>query len=104
MTFKLFHKNKKVSNGGVMPEHEYLAAILEIPPTNYDELKKILKVHYPNNQLKTHYYCQSITEVSLHEGPILMNDRVQEIRKLIGKKWRVTPFTNLQEISISKIP
>lgn len=103
MTFKLFSKHKKATNGGVMPESEYLAAIQEIPPTNYEELIIKLQKSYPNNQLVKTYYHGHLDEVLMQESPILMNDTIAEIKRLIGAKWLVRGDTNKQEISISKL-
>lgn len=104
MTFKLFSKHKKATNGGVMPEHEWVDAIQQIQPTNYEELIIKLKQTYPNHQLKKTYNpaSKSIEEVSIQEAPILMHDTAQNIKNLVGSKWLVRGDTNKQEISISK--
>lgn len=103
MTFKLFSKHKKATNGGVMPESEYLVAIQEIPPTNYEELIIKLKQSYPNNQLVKTYYHGHLDEVLMQESPMIMQERVQEIKNLVGKKWLVRWNTNTQNIHIKLI-
>lgn len=72
--------------------------------TTLEQAKKLLE---PNQ-----IYCSSIIEIGLDghklvglhidESPILMNDKMALIRKIIGEGFSITPFTNEGWIKITK--
>jgi len=92
-------------NGGKMPNSEWLNAIPQIPPTNYDELLLHLKEKGYNAFIYRNGVTQpdnkNINKLSVYCSPILMTQEVDKLQKICGKRFKVSALPNLQEIFIS---
>jgi len=92
-------------NGGRVPDKEFKDTLMLIPPFDYETLAEKLSHEGYDYCLYQNSITQpdnkTINKVGVYCSPILMNDTVDKLEKLCGKKFRVTKMPNLQEIFIT---
>lgn len=89
-------------NGGKIPHSEWLSAILQIPPTNYDEL--LLHLQHKGYTVIKHSTIHS-NKKTLDRLSVLclsnFGNEVARLEKICGKRFKVSALPNLQEIFLT---